>query len=52
MAWSCVGAQQGLGTASGLMKWTWEEEEESETYRKKEKGISVNPAENDALLDN
>lgn len=23
MPWSCVGAQQGLGTVSGLMKCTW-----------------------------
>lgn len=23
MPWSCVGAQQGLGTVSGLIKWTW-----------------------------
>lgn len=22
MPWSCVGAQQGLGTVSGLIKWT------------------------------
>lgn len=37
MALSCVGAQQGLGTVSGLMKWTWEEEEEKKLWRRRKK---------------
>lgn len=37
MALSCVGAQQGLGTVSGLMKWTWEEKEEKKLWRRRKK---------------
>lgn len=33
MAWSCVGAQQGLGTVSGLIKWTWEESRRNSNVR-------------------